>query len=80
VARDYYILLDVPAGFNTEDMTRPTTTCADVTAAVWERGVIPDFRTPDGLRIGLSPLSTGFAELAHGLSTLEQVLTELANG
>jgi kynureninase len=50
------------------------------TALLWERGVIPDFRTPDGLRIGLSPLSTSFAELAHGLSALEQVLTELANG
>jgi len=49
------------------------------TALLWERGVIPDFRTPDGLRIGLSPLSTSFAELAHGLSALEQVLTELAN-
>ncbi|HEY0578740.1 MAG TPA: aminotransferase class V-fold PLP-dependent enzyme [Pseudonocardia sp.] len=49
------------------------------TGLLWERGVIPDFRTPDGLRIGLSPLSTSFAELAHGLAALEQVLTELAN-
>ena len=30
------------------------------TQRLWERGVIPDFRPPDGLRIGLSPLSTSF--------------------
>ena len=36
------------------------------TARLWERGVIPDFRPPDGLRIGLSPLSTSFAEVYPG--------------
>ncbi|HYF74656.1 MAG TPA: aminotransferase class V-fold PLP-dependent enzyme, partial [Nocardioides sp.] len=30
----------------------------EVTAALWERDVIPDYRDPHGLRIGLSPLST----------------------
>jgi hypothetical protein len=29
-----------------------------ITATLWERGIIPDFRSPDGIRIGLSPLST----------------------
>jgi kynureninase len=42
--------------------------------ALHGRGVIPDFRRPDGLRIGLSPLSTSFAELELGL---EAVTTEL---
>jgi kynureninase len=46
-----------------------------VTAALWERGVIPDFRPPHGLRVGLSPLSTSFAEVAAGLAVVADVLT-----
>jgi kynureninase len=42
---------------------------------LWQRGVIPDFRPPQGLRIGLSPLSTGFVELARGLAVVEGLLT-----
>lgn len=38
-----------------------------VTAALWEQDVIPDYRDPDGLRIGLSPLSTSFAETLTGM-------------
>jgi len=34
---------------------------------LWKLGVIPDFRPPDGLRVGLSPLSTSFTEVARGL-------------
>ncbi|NYJ01408.1 kynureninase [Nocardioides thalensis] len=44
------------------------------TAELWRRGVIPDFRPPDGLRIGLSPLSTGFAEVLAGLTAVREVL------
>ena len=33
---------------------------------LWERDVIPDYRDPDGMRIGLSPLSTTFAEVGAG--------------
>jgi kynureninase len=43
---------------------------AEVMAALWERGVIPDFRPPDGIRIGLSPLSTSFAELERGVDVI----------
>jgi kynureninase len=42
--------------------------------ALWERGVIPDFRAPNGLRIGLSPLSTSFTELFAGLDTVRELL------
>ena len=30
---------------------------------LWQEGVIPDFRPPSGIRLGLSPLSTSFAEV-----------------
>lgn len=44
------------------------------TDELWRRGVIPDFRPPDGLRIGLSPLSTGFGEVLAGLRAVRDVL------
>jgi kynureninase len=46
-----------------------------VTAALWERGVVPDFRNPDGIRIGLAPLSTSFAELYDGMAVLRDLAT-----
>nr|WP_253835431.1 aminotransferase class V-fold PLP-dependent enzyme [Promicromonospora thailandica] len=45
-----------------------------VVAQAWERGVIPDFRPPQGLRVGLSPLSTSFTEVALGLWTIRDLL------
>ena len=48
----------------------------EVTAALWERDVIPDFRAPQGIRIGLSPLSTGFAELHRGMAAIRDLLPE----
>ena len=44
------------------------------TQRLWEMGVIPDFRPPDGLRIGLSPLSTSFGEVYRGLLAVREVL------
>ncbi len=46
----------------------------DVLDTLWERGVIPDYREPDGIRIGLSPLSTSFAEVERGLGLLVEVI------
>ncbi|MGW5644359.1 kynureninase [Saccharopolyspora sp. NPDC003752] len=48
----------------------------EVTEQLWDRGVIPDFRAPDGIRIGLAPLSTSFTEVHDGLSALRQILDE----
>jgi kynureninase len=45
-----------------------------VVARLWERGIVPDFRPPAGLRAGFSPLSTSFTELATALAHVRQVL------
>ncbi|MBT2520633.1 aminotransferase class V-fold PLP-dependent enzyme [Arthrobacter sp. ISL-28] len=46
----------------------------EVTAALWEKDVIPDFRAPAGIRIGLSPLSTSFTELHRGMAAIRELL------
>ena len=46
----------------------------EMTAALWEQDVIPDFRAPHGIRIGLSPLSTSFAELYRGMAAIRERL------
>jgi kynureninase len=38
--------------------------------ALIERGVIPDYRAPDSIRIGLSPLTTRFVDVRRGLDIL----------
>jgi kynureninase len=46
----------------------------EVVARLWERGIVPDFRNPDGLRVGLSPLSTTFAEVEAGVLAIRDEL------
>ena len=41
---------------------------------LWAAGVLVDFREPDCLRVGLSPLTTRFAEIWRGLSAVERLL------
>ncbi|MGN0063312.1 MAG: kynureninase [Nocardioides sp.] len=48
----------------------------EVVAALWERDVIPDYRDPGGLRIGLSPLSTSFAEVEAGVRAIATEFSE----
>ena len=43
-------------------------------AGLRERGVIPDFRQPDVIRLGLSPLSTRFADVWDGIEALRALL------
>jgi len=50
-----------------------------VTAMLWERDVIPDYRDPDGLRLGLSPLSTSFEETYRGIVAVRDALGELTH-
>ncbi|WP_150955900.1 kynureninase [Microbacterium testaceum] len=45
-----------------------------VTARLWKDDVIPDYRDPHGLRIGLSPLSTSFAETWTGMQAVAEAV------
>jgi len=45
-----------------------------LTASLWMRDVIPDFREPDGVRVGLSPLSTSFQEVRRGMYAIRDEL------
>ena len=49
----------------------------EVVAALWEQDVIPDYRDPGGLRVGLSPLSTSYDELERGIRAVGEVLGAL---
>ncbi|HEX8487998.1 MAG TPA: aminotransferase class V-fold PLP-dependent enzyme [Propionibacteriaceae bacterium] len=50
-----------------------------VNAQLWQRGIIPDYRAPDGIRLGLSPLSTTFSEVVVALTELTSLLAEAAS-
>jgi kynureninase len=43
--------------------------------ALIERNVLPDFRAPDSVRIGLSPLTTSFQDVHRGLVALRELLS-----
>jgi kynureninase len=45
-----------------------------LTAGLIEGGVIPDFRAPDSIRIGCSPLTTSFEDIWRGLDQLRTLL------
>ena len=51
-----------------------------VTRVLWQHDVIPDFRAPEGLRIGLSPLSTSFVETYQGVAAIRDVLRGILLG
>ena len=46
-----------------------------VTQQLWAEGIIPDFRFPDGIRLGLSPLSTSHEETLRGVLAVRDALT-----
>ena len=43
---------------------------------LWRSGVIPDFRAPEGLRLGLAPLSTSFGEVLSGVAAIRDLLQD----
>ena len=51
-----------------------------ITSAIVERAkVLPDFRTPDNLRLGLSPLYTTFVEVHTGIQRIKRVVEDGAH-
>ena len=47
-----------------------------VCQALIERGVIGDYRAPDLLRLGFTPMYLGFTEVHRGMSTLAEILAD----
>lgn len=47
----------------------------EITRELWADDVIPDFREPDGIRLGLAPLSTSYGEVAEALVRIEALLS-----
>jgi len=47
-------------------------------AALIERGVIPDFRRPDVIRFGFSPLTTRFVDVWDGMEALRELIATAA--
>jgi len=47
-----------------------------LTRAMIERAVIPDFRAPDSIRVGLSPLTTSFGDVHAGLGAIRELLLD----
>ncbi len=45
-----------------------------LTLQLVDKGVIPDFRQPDGIRLGLAPLTTRYVDVFDGLSVLADLL------
>ena len=43
-----------------------------VCARLWERDIVPDFRNPDGIRLGLSPLSTSHTEALAAVTAVAE--------
>jgi kynureninase len=52
----------------------------ELCAALVARGVIPDFREPNIVRCGLSPLTTSFAEVRAGVDALAELLRARGDG
>ena len=52
-------------------ITRPD--ARELSRKLIDAGVIIDFRTPDGIRIGLSPLTTRFTELWQAMHLIAEL-------
>jgi kynureninase len=47
----------------------------EVVSRLWQQDVIPDYRDPGGLRVGLSPLSTSYDEVERGIVAVRELLS-----
>jgi kynureninase len=62
------------AGLRGAHITVDVPDAQEVTKELIARAVVPDFRNPSMIRLGLSPLTTTFAEVWTGLDVLRAVL------
>ncbi|PZU37237.1 MAG: kynureninase, partial [Microbacterium sp.] len=49
---------------------------AELVPRLWQEGILPDFRPPSGIRLGMSPLSTSFAEVETTIAAIAAALRE----
>jgi kynureninase len=47
----------------------------ELTAELIAGGVVPDFRRPDGIRLGLAPLTTRFVDVYDAMARLTALVT-----
>lgn len=52
----------------------------ELVGTLWRRGIIPDFRPPTGIRLGLSSLSTSFAEVDTAIEAIADELRAVTDG
>jgi kynureninase len=45
-------------------------------ALIHDFGILPDFRRPDNIRLGLAPLYTSFTDIHRTVMTLCQIVAE----
>jgi kynureninase len=48
----------------------------ELTRRLIAAGILPDFRAPDSVRLGLSPLTTSFSDVARGMAVLRDLAAE----
>jgi kynureninase len=51
-----------------------------ISQALIARGVVPDYRTPGRLRLGLAPVTTRFTDVWDALDCVRQISPGLAAG
>ncbi len=49
-----------------------------LTQVLMDHDVVPDFRAPDGIRIGLAPITTRYADISNGLQRLQGLVVTSA--
>jgi kynureninase len=52
----------------------------ELTRKMIAAGIVPDFRAPDSIRLGLSPLTTTFAEVHRAIERIAELAREQAGG
>jgi kynureninase len=45
-------------------------------ALIYDKNVLPDFRKPDNIRIGIAPLYNSFVDIYEAVSRMKQIVDE----